>query len=43
MLPGDLGNELVFGITADFDAAPDVDDLARGIEHAVAQLLTLSA
>ena len=26
-------DELVFGITADYDAAPDVDELARGIEQ----------
>ena len=25
-------NELAFGITADFDAAPDVEELSRGIE-----------
>ena len=36
-------DELVFGITADFDATPDVDELARGIEHAVARLLALGA
>ena len=34
-------DELVFGITADYDAAPDVDALARGIEHAVARLLAV--
>ena len=34
-------DELVFGITADYDAAPDVDQLARGIEHAVARLLAV--
>ena len=34
-------DELVFGITADYDAAPDVDELARGIEHAVARLLAV--
>ena len=34
-------DELVFGITADYDATPDVDELARGIEHAVARLLAL--
>ncbi len=32
-------DSLVFGIIADYDAAPDVDELARGIERAVAQLL----
>lgn len=31
-------DDLVFGITADYDAAPDVDELARGIEHAVTHL-----
>lgn len=36
-------DELVFGITADYDAAPDVDELARGIEHGVAQLVALCA
>jgi diacylglycerol O-acyltransferase len=36
-------DELVFGITADFDAAPDVDELARGIEHGVARLRELAA
>ncbi|PRC42538.1 wax ester/triacylglycerol synthase family O-acyltransferase [Mycobacterium sp. ITM-2017-0098] len=30
-----------FGITADFDSAPDVDALARGIENAVQQLAEL--
>lgn len=30
---------LVFGITADYDAMPDVDELAGGIERAVARLL----
>ncbi len=32
-------DELVFGITGDFDAASDVDDLARGIERAVRRLV----
>jgi diacylglycerol O-acyltransferase len=36
-------DQLVFGITADYDAAPDVDELARGIEHAVARLLALGS
>ena len=36
-------DKLVFGITADYDTAPDVDDLARGIEKAVARLAALSA
>ncbi|RDH78168.1 wax ester/triacylglycerol synthase family O-acyltransferase [Mycolicibacterium moriokaense] len=35
-------DELVFGITGDFDAAPDVTELAKGIEHGVAQLVSLS-
>ncbi len=33
-------DELVFGITADYDATPDVDELARGIELGVARLVT---
>ncbi|KKC03580.1 WS/DGAT/MGAT family O-acyltransferase [Mycobacterium nebraskense] len=33
-------DELAFGITADYDAAPDVDELARGIELGVARLVT---
>ncbi|MDX1886001.1 wax ester/triacylglycerol synthase family O-acyltransferase [Mycolicibacterium sp. 120270] len=32
-------DELVFGITGDFDTAWDVDDLAKGIEAAVARLV----
>jgi diacylglycerol O-acyltransferase len=32
-------DELIFGITADYDATPDVDELASGIEDAVARLL----
>jgi diacylglycerol O-acyltransferase / wax synthase len=32
-------DDLVFGITADYDAAPDVDELARGIERGVARLV----
>ncbi len=36
-------DDLVFGITADYDAAPDVDELARGIEQGVARLLALSS
>ena len=35
-------DELIFGITADYDATPDVDELARGIEQAVARLVALS-
>ncbi|MGZ5390560.1 MAG: WS/DGAT/MGAT family O-acyltransferase [Mycobacterium sp.] len=34
-------DELVFGITADYDATPDVDEMARGIEQAVAELVAL--
>lgn len=33
-------DELVVGILADFDAVPEVDELARGVEIAVARLLT---
>jgi diacylglycerol O-acyltransferase / wax synthase len=33
---------LFFGILADFDAVPDVDDLARSIEVAVARLVARS-
>lgn len=36
-------DELEFGITADYDAAPDVEELASGIEKAVARLVALSA
>jgi diacylglycerol O-acyltransferase / wax synthase len=35
-------NDLVFGITADYDAAGDVDELAKGIAMAVARLEMLS-
>ncbi len=35
-------DDLVFGITADYDAAPDVEQLATGIEKAVAHLEALS-
>lgn len=35
-------DDLVFGITADYDAAPDVEDLAAGIELEVARLDALS-
>ncbi len=35
-------DELAFGVTADFDAAPDVDELARGIERGMARLVTIS-
>ena len=33
---------LAFGITGDYDTAPDVDVLARGIEDGVAELVKLS-
>ena len=36
------GDDLVFGITADFDAVPDVAELADGIERAVARLVSIS-
>lgn len=35
-------DDLFFGILADFDAVPDVDELARGIEVAVARLVARS-
>lgn len=35
-------DSLFFGILADFSAVPDVDELTRGIEAAVARLLTRS-
>jgi diacylglycerol O-acyltransferase / wax synthase len=35
-------DHLTFGITADYDAAPDVDELASGIERAVAHLAAIS-
>ena len=34
-------DKLVFGITGDYDTAPDIDDIARGIERAVANLAAL--
>jgi diacylglycerol O-acyltransferase / wax synthase len=36
-------DDLIFGITADYDAASDVDELATGITRAVARLTSLSA
>jgi diacylglycerol O-acyltransferase / wax synthase len=36
------GDDLVFGVTADYDAVPDVDELADGIERAVARLVAIS-
>lgn len=35
------GDELVFGITADFDAAPDLDRIAAGIELGLARLVAV--
>jgi diacylglycerol O-acyltransferase / wax synthase len=35
-------DHLVFGIATDYDAAPDVDELASGIKRAVARLVTIS-
>jgi diacylglycerol O-acyltransferase len=35
-------DNFVFGITADYDAAPDIDALAAGVDDAVAQLVTAS-
>lgn len=35
-------DRFVFGITADYDTAPDIDALAAGIEDGVAQLVTAS-
>ena len=35
-------DRFVFGITGDHDAAPDLDQLATGIEHAVARLAAIS-
>ncbi len=35
-------DRFIFGITGDHDAAPDVDELATGIEHAVARLAAIS-
>ena len=35
-------DKFVFGITADYDAAPDIEALAAGIENGVAQLVKAS-
>jgi len=35
-------DKFIFGITADYDTAPDIDALAAGIEHGVAQLVAAS-
>ena len=36
-------DHLAFGIVGDYDAAPDVDELASGVERAVARLTAVSA
>ena len=36
-------DHLVFGIIGDYDAAPDVDELANGVERAVVRLTSISA
>ena len=36
-------DHLVFGIIGDYDATPDVDELANGIERAVVRLTAISA
>jgi hypothetical protein len=36
------GDELVFGITADYNAAPELEQLADGIERGMARLMALS-
>jgi diacylglycerol O-acyltransferase len=36
------GDELIFGITADYDAAPELQQLAAGIEREMARLAALS-
>ncbi|POX95347.1 wax ester/triacylglycerol synthase family O-acyltransferase, partial [Mycobacterium kansasii] len=35
-------DNFVFGITADYDTAPDIEALAAGIEDGVARLLEIS-
>lgn len=35
-------DHLAFGIIGDYDAAPDVDELACGIERAIARLTAVS-
>jgi len=35
-------DDLIFGVTADYDTAPDIDDLVDGIEIGVARLVSLS-
>lgn len=36
------GGQVVFGVTGDYAAAADIDVLADGIEHALAELVTLA-
>ena len=36
-------DHLVFGIIGDYDATPDVDEIANGIERAVVRLSAISA
>jgi diacylglycerol O-acyltransferase len=36
------GDELVFGITAAYDAGPELEQLAAGIERGMARLVALS-
>ena len=36
------GDELIFGITADYDDAPELEQLAAGIEQEMARLVALS-
>lgn len=36
-------DQLVFGVIGDYDAAPDVDELAAGIEQAITRLAAISA
>ena len=35
-------DDLYFGILADFDSVPDIDEFARGVERAVARLVASS-
>jgi diacylglycerol O-acyltransferase / wax synthase len=34
--------ELIFGVSGDYDTAPDIDVLCEGIERGVTQLVTLA-
>jgi hypothetical protein len=38
-----LGGTMAFGLTADWDALPDIEVLARGIERAVEELTGAAA